>query len=288
MRKEIATFLITSLFVSMQATGFELELNASYDFFRGIPDGSWNGNTGAYVSANLGLDIFDWVEAQVGGSYGVYNWDGRENLVFENPKAVLQEGFVTAGLTSTSTPIHAGIVYDRIFTKHFGIYNLSPSVDQLRFQAGYQFCCQEVGIWGTGYLTTARENALGLPISFRAINQLNLYWSHCFESSAQTMIWIGAPYGSSLRNHHNTAGALTAGFALRARLTERLFIDGHGAYMRAHTRSGFDQSRNYGANVCVGITYLWGPGCVSDSLQKSIYMPVANNANFLVDTNFND
>lgn len=276
-------FLIqTSLFSNV--SDLSLELNASYDYFRGLPDGTWNGNTGAFLMANAGACLFDRVGVQAGGSFGVYNWDGRGNLVFKNPKNVQLQSFVTAGLFSSFARFNGGLVYDRLFTQHFGIYDVNPSVDQLRFQGGYQFCQEEVGFWGTAYLTTSHRKALGVPISFRAINQINLFWTHYFENMAKTTVWIGIPYTSSLIHHHKRAGEFVAGFSLRVPLRNCLFIDGIGSYMKAMRSHGVKQSRNYAANICIGITYMFGDVCCGYS---NTYMPVANHSNFLVDTNLN-
>lgn len=273
--------LLLSAHLSLAAYFFEA--NTSYDYFRGIPDGSWNGNSGALVSLNAADCYFDGICFQLGGSFGIYNWDGRENLVFKNAKNPLYEGFLTAGGTWQSDDYTFGLVYDRIFTNHFGIYDTSPSFDQLRFHAGYQLCYETFGVFGTCHLSTSHKKALGIPVAFRAIDQMNLFWGHTFDNSAKTLLWLGAPYRKSLRFPNKTAGVLTAGVALRAPLTDNLYFDGHGSYMRARNAHGSEQSRNYAASVCIGITYSLDP-CEGENF---FVMPVANNANFLVDSNHN-
>lgn len=286
MKKQFATLLIGFFWIPLALFAINIELNTSYDYFNGLPDGSWNGNRGVFFAGNIGTTVYDNIGLQAGASYGIYNWDGRQNLVFENPKKTQRQAFITAGLFSCFGQFNAGIVYDRLFTKHFGIYDLNPSIDQLRFQGGYQFCCEEVGIWGTAYLSKSQKHALGVPISFRAISQMNLYWSHFFENCAMTSIWLGLPYQNSLRFHHKKPGNFIAGFSIRASLTNRLFVDGHGSYMSARHRSGARQSRNTAANVCLGITYFFGDTC-SEYCESATYLPLANNSNFLVDTNIN-
>ena len=282
MKKQVAIFFLSFLCIKALVVGYSLELNASYDYFRGIPEESWNGNTGALVGANSGINVFDCVGLQLGGSYGVYNWDGRGNVVFSNTKKVEQIGFVTAGASTSMCNWNAGIVYDRMFTDNFSIYSLSPSFDQLRFQVGYQFCSDEVGVWGTSELSTAHKNALGLPVSYKAIGQMNVFWSHFFENCSQTTIWLGTPYQKSLMFPHGRAGNFIAGFSFRMPLTERLFLDGNGSYMVARTSHGVVQSCNYGSNICVGITYNFSD---DGFCCESPYMPIANHSNFFVDTN---
>lgn len=284
MKKLIATLFAASLSAQgfLGAVGFEV--NTSYDYFRGIPDGSWNGNSGALVSGNMGFDLTECIGLQLGGSWGLYNWDGRENQVFKNPKALEQQAFITAGAYAFQGDFSFGLNYDRMYVKHFSIYDVSASFDQLRFQGGYRFCAEEVGVWGTAKLSTANKHALGLPVKFKAINQINVFWSHYFDNYAAATVWVGAPYGNSLRYHHKAAGEFDMGFSLRAPLTDCLYVDAHAAYMRARNASGSKQSRNYDSNVCVGLTYLFGDIC---SQYGATYMPVANNSNFFVDTNVN-
>lgn len=284
MKRLLSTFLMILLCFQSLFASYHLELNTSYDYFRGMPDGSWNGNNGVLIAANSGMDLFDCMNAQLGGSYGLYNWDGRGNLVFENPKVVEQIGFLTVGVSSSFREWSAGLVYDRMFASHFGIYDLSPSIDQLRYQLGYLFCSDEVGFWGTVRLARSLKNALGVPTKFQAIGQMNLFWSHFFENCAQTTLWLGIPYQDSLMYSGGKAGKFIAGFSFRVPLAERLSLDGNASYMAARTRQGAIQSRNYGSNICVGITYCFNGR--SESCNAP-YMSIANHSNFFVDTNIN-
>lgn len=285
MKKQLATLFTLFFLTQSQLHGFDLELNTSYDYFRGIPDGSWNGNSGVFLSANAGECFCDGLALQLGGSYGLYNWDGRGNLVFKSSKSLEQQAFITVGASTSFDDFNAGLAYDCMLAKHFSIYDKSIAIDQLRFQTGYQFCSEEVGLWGTVRLNSDHKHALGVPVSYKAINQINLFWSHFFNECSMGTLWIGAPYGNSFRFHHKAPGVLTAGFSLRAALADCLFVDAHGSYMRARKASGAEQSRNYGANICVGLTYTFG-GCSSP--YGASYMSLGNNSNFLVDMSSNN
>lgn len=283
--KSLFATLFTSFFCTHTLIhGYSLDVGASYDYFRNLPDGSWNGNSGAVISANGSVFLSDCFGVQLGGSYGGYNWNGRGNVVFENPNKIQQIGFFTAGAYSTWGNLNAGAVYDRLFTGNFSIFNQSPSIDQARFQVGYLFCNNEIGVWGTHYLSTKHETALGLPVSFRAINQVSAFWSYYFQNNAKTTVWLGAPYENSLRFPGSSAGYFICGFALRAPLCRGLFLDGYGSYMSAKHdgKHQHNQNRNYGASVSVGITYSFNAGC-----GESPYMPIANHSNFFVDINRN-
>lgn len=265
-------------------TAYSLEVNTSADYFRGMPDGSWSGNSGALIGVNAGIYVYDHANIQIGGSYGLYNWDGRGNLVFANDKLLEQVGFLTIGASSSHRDITAGLVYDRIFTNNFGIYALNPSFDQLRFQVGRTICCEEYGVWGTINLNTAHEDALGIPTTFKAIGQVNLYWRHAFENCASTMLWAGIPYQSSLMFPHKRAGNVILGFSFRTPLCDQLFLDGNGSYMAPRkSSSGTIQSRNYGYNLCLGLTYSFDDCSSCDTP----FLSIANHSNFFVDTNIN-
>jgi hypothetical protein len=284
MKKLFATLFMSLFFV--QLTAFDLDTNISYDYFRSLPDGSFNGNTGIFLQGNSGCYWENCVGLQIGGSYGLYNFDGRQNLVFHNPKTLLQQAFFTTGAVFSLYPFNGGIVYDRMFAKHFGIYDLSTTFDQIRFQAGYQMCNEEIGVMGTAHLSTSNKRALGVPVSFRAISQLNLFWTHYFRNHATTTLWAGAPYQNSLYYHGKTAGTFIGGFSFEAPLNSCLTVNGHGCYMKARKINGARQGRNYAANICFGITYALDGGCCP--VQMATYLPVANNSNFLVDTNINN
>lgn len=284
MKKLLSTLLLTFTLSTPGLNALSVDLNGSYDYFRGLPDGSWNGNSGLLAGINCGYNLFDAVNLQAGGSYGSYNWNGRGNVVFKNPKAVEQIGFVTAGLSTSYCDFNFGLVYDRMFSHHFSIYDLSPSIDQLRFQTGYNlFCNDELGVWGTIDLNRSKKVAIGLPVKFKAIGQLNLFWTHYFENCANITVWAGLPYRNSLRFPHGKAGNFIAGLSFKAPLTDRLSLVGYGSYMAARHSSGVAESRNYAANICIGITYsLYGcEPC------ETPYLPIANPSNFLVDINTN-
>lgn len=281
MQRQVAIFL-SALVWHACLCGYYLELNTSYSYFRGSPDGSWNGNQGIVFAAHGEATLTECFNVQLGGSYGAYNWDGRGNLVFGNSKRVEEIAFLTTGFTSSFSPFRLGLVYDHLFTAHFGIYNRDPSIDQLRFKASYALASEEWGIWGTNYLSTAHEHALGIPVRFRSISQINFFWSHCFENGSKSTLWVGAPYRRGL--HHKYPGRAIAGFALRAPLTCRLLVDGSGAYMWARKSQGARQSRNYIAALTLGLTYTFGN---LDPCQ-SPYLPLATPSTFFIDTNMND
>lgn len=262
----------------------------AFDYFRSLPDGSWNGNFGAYSSVNLAIGIpkEKWgFGAQVGGSYGLYDWEGRGSNVMGNTKALQQQAFLTAGLfrmTPDCSGFNAGVVYDVMFNKQFGVFALNPIIAQVRGQIGYLIQGgNELGFFGTYDTQTSHKTADEVPVVFRAICQVNLFWSHYFKNRAQTMLWAGTPYLRGLMYTSGRAGRYIVGASFRAPLMKALSVFGHGVYMGAQSATASVESRNYAANVCFGISYAFG-GCKAGQRP---YLSLADNSNFLVDTNAN-
>ncbi|MCB1113951.1 MAG: hypothetical protein KDK62_04275 [Chlamydiia bacterium] len=281
MKKNIAILLVA---LSNTLFGLDMEVTGAYDYFRSLPEGSWNGNNGAYVSLNTGAPVLDFLDFQLGGSFGIYNWDGQDNIVFENTSNPMYQGFITTGFTYKENQYTLGLVYDWMFTSNYTVFNVAPAVDQLRGKFGYQMCNSEIGVWGTYRLDTSTKNAQGLPVKFRAISQASVFITHRFSKCAQGTVWLGVPTDDGLMESGKKPGEILAGFEVRAPLGPCLFLDAHGSYLRAREYVGCERTRNYQANITVGITYLFGDRCQG---MYSTYQPVANNSNFLLDTNIN-
>src|SRR5689334_23476405 len=62
----------------------------AWDYFRSLPDGSFAGNSGALASLNLVMSLKREFGAQLGGSYGLYDWDARGSTTTEHSKALQQ------------------------------------------------------------------------------------------------------------------------------------------------------------------------------------------------------
>lgn len=267
------------------------EATIAYDHFRSLPDGSWNGNNGAYIGVNLATTL-PYVSdlgfgAQVGGSYGVYDWSGRGSAA-EHRNSAQQQGFLTVGIfkkTCDCSGINFGLVYDWMANKNIGVFALNPHFDQVRFQVGYLFNgSDEVGFWATAPISKSHKSTNGIPVTFRAMGQANLFWKHTFSNCAWTALWAGAPYNRGLMFSPGRDGQYLIGASFYAPLTASLSISGHGLYM--HPRSKNQKSNNDAVNICIGLTYTFGnsQGCQCNAAP---YMTVADNSNFITDTNLN-
>lgn len=281
---------------------FSSELTLGYDFFRGPAEGSYEGNTGALVSINfagttsacsrMGLGT------QVGGSYGVYDWNGNSASLSSN--GIQQQGFVTGGIFRTPGNCFNGfsgaIAYDLMLNSNFGVFALNPLLMQLRLSASSSFCkSQEIGLWGTIPLNTDNQCTDGIPVQFKAVGQVSLFWQHYFANTAKTMFWIGIPYQNSLILTNGWHGRFLVGTDINAALSTNLEFVGHAMYYHIPTKTGIAPHLNYGANIMIGLTYYFKTkGAVSDEDDETYnrrvfrpYLPLANNSNFLTDSNLN-
>lgn len=269
---------------------FYFEVGAGYDYFRSLPDGNWEGNTGGLVKANIAKDFCYcdqlWV-AQIGGSFGIYDWNGNTSAPTDRQAGTQQQGFVTAGLswrTPCSSGFNIGLAYDWMWNKNLGVFRVDANVDQLRYQAGYQFCCNdEIGLWGTFHLRTAYRESQEVPVAFRAISQLNLFWKHIYANCAETKVWVGAPVSSSMMFDSGRSGQFIVGGSFYAPLAYRLGLEGHASYMHPHSADDDLRSSLYGANIYIGLTYAIG----GSGYCKKPYLEIANNSNFYLDTDLN-
>lgn len=171
-----------------------------------------------------------------------------------------------------------------MFNRNLGVLAVNPTLSQLRGQIGYLVTrSDELGIWGSVYTNTSHTVENYLPLSFRAISQVNLFWTHYFNNCAYAMVWGGTPLGKGLMYPTGRPGSFIVGARVQAPLCSCLLLTAHGVYMGARRSHSGIGSRNYAANVCFGITYLFGQG----RGRQTPYMTLADNSTFLVDTNGN-
>ncbi|MBS0616212.1 MAG: hypothetical protein JSR58_06645 [Verrucomicrobia bacterium] len=282
--------------VETPAYPFFAEVSVAFENFRGLPDGSWQGNTGAYTSLNFGFSRPSLSKhgygMQLAGSFGLYEWQGRGAL-FSHISEIQQQGFITAGLfrnVPQRSGINFNLVVDWMFNDNFGVFSLNPNFGQLRAALAYLFGgSNELGLWGTYGVSTSHHTTDGIPVEFRAISQINLFWRHYFFNGAQAMVWAGVPYRKGLMFESGPAGTFIAGVDFKVPLTRRWSIDGHAAYMGPRSSPGEFQSRRYASDIAIALTYSFGSTKVEKGKKDSFgpYFPMANNSNFLTDTNLN-
>ena len=270
---------------------FVSDATLSYDYFRSLPDGSWEGNTGGVASLNFAIPLPYFscygLGFELGGSWGVYDWPGRGSSLAGSLRGVQQQEFLTVGLfsrTPEASGLNAFIAYDWMFNQNFGVFALDTHFSQIRFEASYLFCCSdEIGVWGTAHTDTSHRTAVIFPVAFRAIDQVSLFWKHLFDNCAETNLWFGVPYSKGLM--FSRPGEYLIGASFRAPLTPSWRVEGRGMYMAAYHSASTSMSKNYAANICIGINYSFG--VCDDYCQMHPYIPIANNSNFIADTSLN-
>ena len=265
---------------------FEVDLTLALDDFRSLPEGSWNGNWGGYAAASLKAFLPRDFAAQLAGSYGLYDWAGRAFAPFVNPDSLQQQGFVTVAVSRqvSSSGINAGIAYDWMLNKNFGVFAVGPFFDQIRGQLGYLIQGgNEVGVWASYGIRMSNQESQQIPLQFRGVSQLNLFWCHYFKNNGYAMLWAGTPYRRGLMYESGRPGNYLFGLQFSAPMTHSLSIEGHGAYMGPRGGSGIGPATNYASDLSIGLTYSFG----KRRIQQSPYMTLANNSNFIVDTNQN-
>lgn len=265
----------------------EVDISLGLDDFRSLPEGSWEGNFGAFSSVNLTAPLPCSFFLQLAGSYGLYDWAGRSSTPFKNSKTLQQQGFITiAASHQTLRPCgwNAGLAYDWMLNKNFGLFAVNPFFDQIRAQGGYLFRGgNELGALFSYGIHTSNLESQQIPLQFRGISQVSLFWCHYFKSKGYGMLWLGTPYRRGLLYSSGRPGTFLVGAQFAIPVTHSLSIDGSGVYMGARGRAGINSSKNYASNLSFGITYSFGKRRVI----KTPYMTLANNSNFLSDTSQN-
>ena len=286
---------------------------AGFDSFRGVADGTFQNNNGFVTGLNGGMPI-PWlgeygVGFQAGASYGVYDWDGR--AVGTPATGSQTQVFATTGFfrrADSDLPIAAGIVHDWMFNTNFGTNANDPTLGQWRLQTGYLWnAWNEFGVWATFrdlgvHKTTATYNQ-----GYRAVDQASLFWHHKFQKYGADGTFYGglptehrlnqsaaafAPAGSG-----GTLGSFIVGTMWNVPVNDRLSFYANGMYMKPSAHGGTEVGPGgavaYASaqgfwDMQIGIAfYPWSTARSTTAAGRkwAPYMPMANNGNFMVDTN---
>jgi hypothetical protein len=297
---------------------FECYWFSGIDSFKGVADGEFGGNNGFLNGLNSGFAVPGLSEygigAQAGASWGIYDLSGHEQSGGVPTDQAVQQVFVTLGVfrrPDADLPIGAGIVYDAMFAYNFGIFGSSPTLGQWRGQASYMWDdCNEFGAWGT-YRDHSFSNsfgALGGPLQFRAVDQLDFFWHHKFgECGADARFYVGLPTEDRLAQTPTTGlnaggsggklGSFILGCNFEVPLNDRLSLFANGTYMPPSQGAGQITTTPGTAvatvqeswDISFGINIYLGGSCSRSATVAgntfAPYMPVANNGSFLVDQN---
>jgi hypothetical protein len=266
-----------------------------YDAWRGIQDDAWK-NSGMSTGLNAGtrLGAFsDWtgIGFQLGGSIGVYNWNGTDYRLLDNDEATTQ-GFVTYGLfrkPNERSPWSGAVVHDWMLTSNFGIFAESPTMAQWRGQVGYACSPRnELGIWGTwrGQGDSRVVSGFG-PTTWRPVQQLSAYWHYKYgPGGPDTCLWYGLPERERL-GQRGSLGDYIAGASANCPLTDGMMLYTLVTYMHPSAAPGPPGSNEEAWNFTVGVAFFPRCNARTSTLGGACWMPslpVANNGYFLVDT----
>ena len=263
-----------------------------FDTFHGFSEGDYQSKFGAVMGLNAGgplpgLDAVG-IGWQIGSTFGVYDWDGRATGIRDAQS--MQQVFVTAGFFRKPAcgRLSLGVVYDWMIANNWGTFAVSPTLGQWRGQAEYAFSdFNGVGVWGTIADRSHTQQVFNLSIVDRAVDQIDFFWHHKFCSGADSWLWMGIPDHAKL-DEHGSLGEFIIGGGLQVPIGERLAVYGNMQYMRPTAAAGADASRLQTYDLGVGVVWYPGRNAHTATVNGSCwtpYMPIGNNANFLVDQN---
>jgi hypothetical protein len=271
---------------------------SGFDSWRGVADGSYQGNNGLHTGVNLG-DSLPLLEEyglgwQLGGSFGVYDWNGRQSSNDEFA-ATQQQSFITSGVfrrAHESSAWSGGIVVDQMLANNFGVFANEPYLAQVRYQLAYALSPRnELGFWGTQELNHSSQsfNTFFGPfiVTTRAVNQFNLFWRHKFDFGADGSLYVGAPTNDRV-GLPGTLGNFIIGGTFNIPINDRLAVYTNVAYMNPTASVPPSDSADMEDAVNVSVGLAWYPGRNAQSRTVAgrtwmPYMPVANNGTFFVD-----
>ena len=265
---------------------------SGYDSWRGVSEAGTQNNNGSSSGMNVGgpvpfLEEYG-IGAQIGGSYGTYDYMGR---TLEETNRVQQQFFVTTGLfrrADEELPISASFAYDFMINDNFGTYADEPFLGQWRAQAGLALNeNNEIGIWGTwvGRTDTSNPAAFG-PTTYRPVSHIDLYLHHKFAClGADTWAWVGIP-DRARGNGNGSLGEFIVGTAATVPLNDCMGLYFNMAYMKPSASMSPAGASEEGFNLSAGFAFYPGRTARSPHVGGHKWMPllpVANNGSFWVD-----
>ena len=277
-----------------------LQLFIAGDAWKNHGDDDDNNNFGYRAGFNMGFGRNTRIRGQLGASYGVYDFHGRED-----PQQVPTERqiFLTGGIYKRSNVcaddrVSWGMVYDFMKTENWGEEADDIELGQFRFQVGYAVSSStELGLWGALAVEDDLTVSLGGGIDVKARDQVNLYWRRNTELGAELMIYIGLaeePTGINQVQLPTDMSEFVLGVAGNAPLSNRWALTGNVHYIIPSTAPG-DNAPNgiensYAEeswNVTLGLVFYPGGNAVANSISGWAglpLMPVADNGTFSVNT----
>jgi hypothetical protein len=236
------------------------------------------GNFGYRTGFNTGLGLGNLpFRAQVGASYGAYDFKGRSNFGTAIDSAVEQQIFFTAGLYKRGDicdgdRISWGVVYDHMYDDRWGAFTTNNvNVGQIRGIFGYALSeSNEVGVWGA---TRAQNDQATLIFStlptftVRSVDQVNAFWHHNYAFGGDSWLYVGAA---------DSPASWTIGFSGQAPLSNRLALFGSTNYYIPGSATGSAGSTEEIWNVTVGLSFYLGGKAANSTVSGHKGLPLLN------------
>lgn len=244
---------------------------------------------GAVTGFNTGLRLGDsQVRAQVGASYGVYDFKGRTTTAPIKNDSLEQQTFLTGGFYKRSDVcagdrISWGTVYDQFIGHQWGWANNEVNLGQFRSIIGYALNeTNEIGLWGTMHINNDSAS-LGFPpgavlTNIRAMNQMNAFLRHQWAFGGNSMMYVGGVDRADV-------AAWQLGMINLAPVSKSASLYGNFTYVAPSSATGLVGASEDQWNASVGLVLYLGKNAVSRTVsgnQGMPLLPVANNGSFLI------
>lgn len=257
-----------------------LSLWSGVDGFKGPMDlDNINGNFGIDFGINAGIPLARrlGIGMQLGADIVLSDFHGT---VYTDTGSRTQV-FSSIGLFQRISTVDGtfvwGFTHDWLYDDYYATLNFG----QWRLKAGWEInLCNEVGIWAAirdrGDSSVVNLEPVGggtLDVTFRPLNQGNLYWTHRWCSDATTTARFGLA---------EQPGSFIFGLDGRSPLTPRLALIGGFTYISPSSSPGFSGQSEEFWSLSFGMEFVPGGFRRGAAARFTPVLPVANNGTMVV------
>lgn len=262
---------------------------AGLDAWKTSADTDWPSQFGVVNGVNAAAPIpvlsRYGIGGQLGMSYGIYDFQGRETGQGEGSRSQ-EQVFITSGLfrrADLQMPFNLGVVYDAMINDNFGTASNEPYLGQWRGLIGYCLSARnEIGWWGAFHDRRDFQNGT----VYRTVSQNNMFWHHNFLNGADSWLWVGIPERNRLTGRGSTY-EWNLGGLINVPLTARTGLYGSFAYFCPSAPAGSDSAvEDEAFQLGMGISIFLGATSRNATVAGRCWaplMPIANNGTMVVD-----
>ena len=289
---------------------YGVEWFLGFDNNEGVHQMTREADFGTVLGANSGFALApDYgIGAQVGTSWGVYDWKGRlidwndPVGVSDDAAAAQHQFFVTTGIfkeTVGDSRWSFGVAYDWLVTVNFGNHGLDATLGQWRGQIEYALnSSNELGVTivrgerGDRFEFEVIDEPNPFVETFRPISHTDVYWHHAMANGTHLRLWLGFPDDERLISGNGDADGsvieLLIGSSIQTPITSCMDLYAGIQWGNPSVSSGnsFGGSAENFSNISIGLAFYPGRSSPHRTVRRNCwmpYMPLANNQNFLVD-----